>query len=252
MTAWKLAPMLALVCVGFLCSQQQPAAPAPGPGAGRGGRGGFGFTQPEPIDFADNTGWTSMFDGSTLKGWDGNMDLWRVENGAIVSGGMEVSHLFSDRGDYENFHYKVEAKISDKGNSGQYFRAKFAPGYPPGYEAQINSNSFDVVKTGSLYPAFAKKKLSNEERAKIIVTKELVPPDTWFTQEVIANDNHIIIKVNGQKTVDFVDEGRAYTRGHFALQQHTGFKGKGPGGTDIETILHVRKVEVKELPPTAK
>ena len=52
-------------------------------GAGRGGRG-FGFTQPEPIDFADTTGWTSMFDGVSLKGWDGNMDLWHVENGAIT------------------------------------------------------------------------------------------------------------------------------------------------------------------------
>ena len=25
-----------------------------------------------------------MFDGVSLKGWDGNMDLWHVENGAIT------------------------------------------------------------------------------------------------------------------------------------------------------------------------
>jgi hypothetical protein len=203
---------------------------------------------------AGDKGWVQLFNGKDLTGWKAhpkNPGKWRVESGAIVSGGMEVSHLFSDRGDYENFHYKIEAKISDKGNSGQYFRAKFAPGYPPGYEAQINSNSFDAIKTGSLYPSF---KIPKEDRAeilkKILIKEELVPPDTWFTQEVIANGNHIIIKVNGKTTVDFVDKSNTFTRGHFALQQHTGFKKKTIDGKDIETVLHVRKVEVKELPPT--
>ena len=41
---------------------------------------GTRFTQPDPIDFDDHTGWTSMFDGSTLKGWDGSTEVWRVEN----------------------------------------------------------------------------------------------------------------------------------------------------------------------------
>jgi hypothetical protein len=206
---------------------------------------------------AGEKGWVRLFNGKDLTGWkthpaDGP-SKWRVENGAIVSGGMKASHLFSDRGDYENFQYRIEAKISDKGNSGQYFRAKFAPGYPPGYEAQINSNSFDAIKTGSLYPSF---KIPKEDRAKILekilIKQELVPPDTWFTQEVIANGNHLIIKVNGKTTVDFVDKNNSFTRGHFALQQHTGFKKKGKDGKDIEieTVLHVRKVEVKELPPT--
>ena len=46
---------------------------------------------------------------------------------------------------------------------------------------------------------------------------------------------------------DFVDKNNSFTSGHFALQQHGGFK---KGGKEIETVLHVRKVEVKELPPT--
>jgi hypothetical protein len=56
---------------------QQPTAPA------HRHRGG-GFTQPEPIDFNDHAGWTSMFDGSTLNGWDGDTKYWRVEDGAIT------------------------------------------------------------------------------------------------------------------------------------------------------------------------
>ena len=48
----------------------------------------------------------------------------------------------------------------------------------------------------------------------------LVPPDTWFTQEVEAVGNHIVIKVNGKVTVDFVDEKNTFTKGYLALQQH--------------------------------
>src|SRR5262252_8247115 len=50
---------------------------------GRGGRGG-GFTEPDPIDFDDHTGWSSMFDGQTLNGWDGDKNYWHVHDGAIV------------------------------------------------------------------------------------------------------------------------------------------------------------------------
>jgi hypothetical protein len=173
-------------------------------------------------------GWVQLFNGKDLTGWKthpNNPGKWTVEDGAIVGTGP-VSHLFSEKGDYENFHYRVEAKINDKGNSGQYFRTQFGPGFPKGYEAQINSTHRDPVKTGSLYN-FVK------------ITEMLVPPDTWFTQEVIADGNHIIIKVNGKTTVDFVDEKKTYSKGHFAIQQH-----------DPGSVVHVRKIEVKELPPT--
>jgi hypothetical protein len=64
-------------------AQDAPPAGAPG----RGGRGGFGgmFSEPDPIDNSDHTGWKSMFDGQTLAGWDGNKDIWHVEDGSIVA-----------------------------------------------------------------------------------------------------------------------------------------------------------------------
>ena len=43
-------------------------------------------------------------------------------------------------------------------------------------------------------------------------------PNEWFTQEAKVVGNHFIIKVNGKQTVDFVDEGNTFTKGHFALQ----------------------------------
>src|SRR3569833_3923771 len=42
------------------------------------------FTQPAALDFNDHEGYVSLFDGKTLKGWDGNPKFWRVEDGAVV------------------------------------------------------------------------------------------------------------------------------------------------------------------------
>jgi Domain of Unknown Function (DUF1080) len=176
----------------------------------------------------DDAGWTALFNGKDLKGWKTHPDNpgeWKVVDGLLVGEGP-VSHLFTEKDDYENFRYRIEAAINEKGNSGQYFRTAFGPGFPKGYEAQINSTHPDPQKTGSLYN-FAK------------VTDILVKPDEWFTQEVIADGNHIIIKVNDKTVVDFKDEKNTYTKGHFALQQH-----------NQGSVVKFRKIEVKELPPT--
>lgn len=178
--------------------------------------------------------WVPLFNGKDLTGWEvfpKGTGPWKVEKGILIGTGPKGSHLFTKKGTYRNFRYRIEAKISDKGNSGQYFRTQFGPGYPKGYEAQINSTHPDPVKTGSLYGFVAVKEM-------------LIKPDAWFTQEVIADKNHIIIKVNGKTTVDFVDKNNTYKQGRFALQLHD------PTG-GVETTVQFRKIEVMELPPTA-
>jgi hypothetical protein len=100
-----------------------------------------------------------------------------VENGLLIGSGM-TSHLFSARGDYVNFPFRVEAKINRRGNSGQYFRTAFGPGFPAGCEAQIYVGEMGKIKTGSLY-------LPNVPQ--IHVTGALHGPDEYFTQEVIAS-----------------------------------------------------------------
>jgi Domain of Unknown Function (DUF1080) len=173
----------------------------------------------------DNGGWVQLFNGKDLTGWEvypSGTGNWKVKDGILIGSGP-ASHLFTIRDDYTDFDFKIEAKINDHGNSGQYFRTKFGPGFPKGYEAQINSTHLGPVRTGSLYN-FAP------------VYDMLVPPDTWFTQEVIARGNHIIIKVNDKTTVDFVDKKNTYEKGRFALQQH-----------DPGTVVEFRKIEVKEL-----
>jgi hypothetical protein len=217
----------------------------------------------QAADDKDDQGWVQLFNGKDLTGWkvfpqpnpsdieeiikkeEGGkvvafhgklkktgkeVPLWRVEDGLLVGSGPH-SHLFSERGDYVNFRYRVEAMINDKGNSGQYFRTAFGRDFPKGYEAQINATHSDKIRTGSLYfPNIKELLVLNDAPHK---------PNEWFTQEVIAEGNHIIIKVNGKTTVDWKDPKNTYQKGHFALQGH-----------DPGTVVKFKKVEVKELPPT--
>lgn len=152
--------------------------------------------------------WKPMFDGSTLDGWKANEhpESWTVKNGAITGDGP-ASHLFWMKEKCVNCEFKAEVKINHGGNSGMYFRTAFGPGFPRGYEAQVDNTHADPVRTGSLYN-FVK------------VFEQLIPDDTWWTQRIIVQGNHIQIFVNDKMTVDFTDEKNTFTGGYLALQQH--------------------------------
>src|SRR5579884_566973 len=141
---------------------------------------GIGATEKKE-DIPDTGKWVSLFNGKDLTGWKTHPKdraRWSVKDGCIVGEGP-AGHLFTERGDYVNFRFRLEAKISDKGNSGQYFRATFAPAFPPGYEAQIDSTHADPIRTGSLYPD-GRDNYSDAEKKQMIVREMLVKPDEWF------------------------------------------------------------------------
>jgi len=118
---------------GRLASDYLPSlvasASAIGGGRGGGGGGGLGFTLPEPIDFNDRDGYQSLFDGVSLKGWDGNPKFWRVEGGAIVgestpqnpSGNSYIAYRDVEARD---FTLKFEIKVEGSGGSGLQYRSK--------------------------------------------------------------------------------------------------------------------------------
>ncbi len=175
----------------------------------------------------DDGGWVQIFNGKNLNGWVVHPEdkaRWSVQDGAIVGEGP-VGHLYTERGDYENFRFRIEAMISDGGNSGQYFRTEIAKGFPPAhYEAQINATHGDPVRTGSLYNI-------------VPITQQKHKPNEWFTQEVVADGDHIVIILNGETVVDTHDS--KYSKGHLGLQQH-----------NEGSVVRVRKAEVLELPPS--
>ena len=160
--------------------------------------------QPQP----GKDGWISMFDGKTLDGWKtaDNPESWKVVDGMLVGDGPR-SHLFWMVRECDNCEFRAEVKLNHLGNSGMFFRTAFGPGFPKGYEAQVENTSSDPQKTGTLY-GLAR------------VTAQLIQDDTWWTEHVIANGNHIIITVNDKVVVDYIDVKNTYTKGYLALQQH--------------------------------
>jgi hypothetical protein len=112
---------------------QSPPAGAAAPSGqdrGRAGRGG-GFRQPDPIDFQEHDGWTSMFDGKTLTGWSGDNN-WKVEDGAItIESTCEqptgTVYLVWQGGEAADFELKLEMKGTDMINGGVQYRGWIAP-----------------------------------------------------------------------------------------------------------------------------
>ena len=175
-------------------------------------------------------GWRRIFDGKTLNGWKAaeRPENWTAENGELV-GQHGRSHLFYMDEMCENCEFYAEVKISHEGNSGMYFRVKeLAPLGPKGYEAQVDSTNVDPGRTGSLYRFWN-------------ITEQLIPDDTWFSQHIIADGNHIIIKVNDKVTVDFIDDNNTYVKGYLALQQH-----------NEGSVVRYRNLMFKKLPASRK
>jgi hypothetical protein len=185
----------------------------------------------------DSKGWVQLFNGKDLEGWKvypSGTGNWKVKDGAIVGSG-KASHLFTKRDDYKNFHARAEVKINDKGNSGFYIRTQFGSGFPRGYEVQINATHGDRVKTASIYPDYREKDLKGLK--EILILKAAHKVDEWFTLEAIAVGAKLTTLVNGKKQIEWTDPKHRYKKGHFALQQH-----------DPGSVVHFRKIEVKELP----
>jgi catechol 2,3-dioxygenase-like lactoylglutathione lyase family enzyme len=107
-------------------TQKPQASPAQRP---PGGQAAGRYVDATPLDFNDHAGWVQMFDGSTLKGWDGPADLWHVENGTIVVRSKSEpptgpTYLIWQGGEPGDFEFKWEVKLEGEGaNSGAQFRA---------------------------------------------------------------------------------------------------------------------------------
>jgi hypothetical protein len=117
----------------------QGATPGPAGATGGPGRGRGMFREPDPVDFDDRTGYIEMFDGATLNGWDGNPDVWKVVDGAIVgevptpptdapAPRFRQTFLVWQGGEPADFELKLEIKLEGPGaDSGIQYRSYIAP-----------------------------------------------------------------------------------------------------------------------------
>jgi hypothetical protein len=115
------------------------------------------FTEPSPIDFSDHQGYVSLFDGVSLKGWDGNPKFWRVENGAIVGESTPQNPSGNSYIVYrdlvaKDFTLKFEIKIEGDGGSGIQYRSvtgvPWLADIPASVTANVGPVNLDWMMTG--------------------------------------------------------------------------------------------------------
>jgi serine/threonine protein kinase len=179
---------------------------------------------------ADKDGWVQLFNSrDVVTGWKPAAG-WSVQDGILVGRDQDYSYLLSSRDDFENFHLRVEARINRNGDSGVFFRCQHSPTERlRGYEAQIACDDTWNSTGGLIFPG---AKGEGKER----FTQALTRPDEWFVLEVIAQENNLTTKVNGNLAVQVVDGDWNFMKGHIGLQLLK------------NTTVQFRKIEIKELP----
>jgi sugar phosphate isomerase/epimerase len=197
------------------------------------------------VDYLDDKeeGFVSLWDGKSFDNWKigERPESWSIENGEIVSHG-DRSHLFyvGPMAPFKNFELRVDVKAEPNSNGGIYFHTKYQDeGWPnEGFETQVN-NSYvkDPRKTGSLYTV-------------LDVHEQLIPDNTWWTQDITVQGKRVIIKIDGRTVVDYTEPegyqpadgkpGRKIGEGTFALQAH-----------DPHSRVHFKNIRVRKLPDVA-
>jgi len=194
-----------------------------------------------PFSIADDNSFKPIFDGKSLKGWEGK-DFWSVEDGAITGQTTKEKPTKGNtfivwNGKLEDFELKLKFRIVG-GNSGIQFRSENLDDFVvKGYQADFDSAG---NWTGTLYDekgrgVLAKrgsKVVVDENGKKEVVGKtapekeilESIKKEDWNDYHITAKGNHIVQKVNGLVTVDVTDNqvSDAETSGILALQLHAG------------------------------
>ncbi len=204
------------------------------------------------VDEADmsvdkDSGWISLFDGSTTDGWHsyGKSTIgsnWKVMDSVIyLDTTNKTNGYIPDGGDltsneeYENFHLSLEWKISPAGNSGIMFHvnedtSKYKASFWTGPEMQILDNKHpdatEKHKAGDLYDLIAstqrnEKPAGEWNHAEIVCNKGNL---SFYLNDVnivttIIGDSSWNAMVAGSKFTEWPDFG-TYSKGHIVLQDH--------------------------------
>tara|TARA_Y100001934_G_scaffold271536_1_gene358222 strand:- start:160 stop:867 length:708 start_codon:yes stop_codon:yes gene_type:complete len=191
----------------------------------------------------------SLFDGKTLKGWDGDPKFWSVEDGAIVG---QTSRENPTRGNtfiiwkggkLKDFDLTLEFKI-EGGNSGIQYRSFVKPGNHDGwriggYQADFEAGDrysgicYGEAFRGILSDRGFKTTLVQEggklqkKAEKFGESKEIgkaVKKSDWNTYRITAKGYHFVHYINDVKTTELIDNDEKARRaeGLLAFQVHAG------------------------------
>lgn len=161
-------------------------------------------------------GWTKLFNGKDLTGWDGDVELWSVQDGAIIGKhpmDKTTNRYLCTKENYGDFVLRVSWKlISPKGNSGVQVRGELKPTLlVAGYQVEIASEN-----SGGIYEELGRGWLQ-----KPSAIKSPIKPGDWNQYVITAKASQVVVEVNGTKVVDLNDKlGRK--SGIIALQHYQG------------------------------
>ena len=163
-------------------------------------------------------GFTPLFNGKNLDGWDGDPRLWSVKNGMIVGSTegapLEHNEFLISKAKYANFILRADMKLRNH-NSGIQFRSEAHPEWVvSGYQADAAENNY----WGCLYEEKGKRGIMvngwKDKGEKVVKLKD------WNTYEILCDGDHIQIKLNGMVTADLHDS--VSLNGVIAFQLHKG------------------------------
>jgi len=191
------------------------------------------------------TGFKSLFDGSTLNGWKlirGRGRGYVVENGVIVCPEDGGGNLFTDR-EYSDFVLRLDWRLWEGGNNGIGIRAPLeGDAAYVGMEIQVLDDESPKYKgrlkptqyTGSIYDVFPAR------------TGFVKRDGAWNSYEITAYGPRVHIVLNGETTLDadlsrVADE--AVLRRHPGLRRRSGHIGFLGHGTRVE----FRNIRVREM-----
>ena len=168
-----------------------------------------GFAGADSNQLAGQAGWTTLFDGSSLKGWNIVGDAnWTIAEGAVQASrgtGFLVTPM-----PYGDFQITLEFWVTDDANSGVFIRCS-----DPQTITAMNSyevNIFDKRPD----PSYRTGGIVDVAKPSAMLTTG----GKWNTYDITAHGSKLVVMLNGTKTVDV--EHKGYTRGPIALQYGAG------------------------------
>lgn len=168
-------------------------------------------------NMTDEEGFVSIFDGETLEGWEGDTNLWRVENGSLVG---EItpdkllktnSFIIWREGQPADFELKTEFRITEDGNSGINYRSEQLDTIPyalRGYQADIDGKNrytgqnYEERKRTTLAYRGEKATISSQNNPDEPGSlRANVKTNAWQSREVtssLGNSDSLMTKINSE------------------------------------------------------
>lgn len=209
----------------------------------------------EPVPAPPVAGtYQTLFNGSSLEGWDGDPRLWSVRDGVIhgettaENAASGNTFLIWQGGKVKDFELRLSFRCNATNNSGIQYRSKhITEGNPRntwvvrGYQHEIrNENKLPSV-SGFIYDEGGKRGriclvgevATWEADGKNLVSSDLIDAeayqdlfrlDDWNDVIIVARGNRIQHFLNGRHILDFTDNHpeMALSEGVLAVQLHAG------------------------------